>query len=113
MPDKAPSVRVRRSIAALLLLLGYALSIAVRTGLADVYAAPAKVFLQTKRDAGEVLTRDEWQALDGRLIRALALAPGDPENLSELGRLHRILLEANKLDAAEISRYGDAGAVYY
>jgi hypothetical protein len=100
-------------IAALLLLLGYALSIALRTGLADVYAAPAKVFLQSKRDAGEALTRDEWQALDDSLTRALALAPGDPENLSELGRLHRILLEANDLDAAEISRYGDAGAAYY
>jgi hypothetical protein len=113
LPDKAPSVIVRASIAALLLVLGYALSIAVRTGLADVYAAPAKSYLQTKRNAGEVLTTDEWQALDGSLIRALALAPGDPENLSELGRLHRILLEADDLDAREISRYGDAGAGYY
>jgi hypothetical protein len=109
----APSALVRASIAALLLLLGYALSIAARTGLADVYAAPAKSFLQTKRDSDEVLTRDEWQALCGSLIRALALAPGDPENLSELGRLHRILLEADDLDAGEISRYGDAGAGYY
>ena len=94
-------------------MLGYALSIAARTGLADVYAEPAKSYLQMKRGAGEVLTRDEWQALDGSLIRALALAPGDPENLSELGRLHRILLEADDLDAREILRYGDAGASYY
>jgi hypothetical protein len=113
MPDIAPSALVRASIAALLLLLGYALSIAVRTGLADVYAEAAKSYLQTTREADEVLTRDEWQALDGSLIRALALAPGDPENLSELGRLHRILLEADDLDARAISRYGDAGAGYY
>jgi hypothetical protein len=96
-----------------LLLLGYALSIATCTGLADVYAAPAKSYLQTKRDAGEMLTRDEWQALYGSLVRALSLAPADPENLSELGRLYRILLEASDLDAEEISRYGDAGAGYY
>ena len=101
------------SIAALLFVLGYALSIAARTGLADVYAEAAKTYLQTKRNAGEVLTTDEWQALDGSLIRALALAPGDPENLSELGRLHRILLEADDLGAGQILRYGDAGAGYY
>jgi hypothetical protein len=113
LPDRAPSALVRAPIAALVLLLGYALSIAARTGLADVYAEPAKSYLQAKRDAGEVLTRDEWQALYRSLIRAVALAPGDPENLSELGRLHRILLEADDLDAGEISRYGDAGAGYY
>ena len=111
--DKAPSALVRVSIAALLLLLGYALSIAARTGLADVYAAPAESYLQTKRNAGEVLTQDEWQAVYGSLIRALALAPGDPEHLSELGRLYRILLEADDLDARQISRYGDAAAGYY
>jgi hypothetical protein len=113
LPDQAPPALVRASIAALLLVLGYALSIAARTGLADVYAEPAQSYLQTKRDAGEVLTREEWQALDGSLIRALALAPGDPDNLSELGRLHRILLEANDLDSGEILRLGDAGAGYY
>jgi hypothetical protein len=96
-----------------LLLLGCALSVAARTGLADVYAEPAKSYVQTKRDAGEVLTREEWQALYGSLTQAVALAPGDPDNLSELGRLHRILLEAHDLDAGEISRFGDAAAGYY
>ncbi len=96
-----------------MLLLCYALSVTVRTGLADVYAAPAKSYLQTKRNAGEVLTQDEWQALYGSLIRALALAPGDPENLSELGRLYRILLEADDLDAGQILHDGDAAAGYY
>jgi hypothetical protein len=113
LPDNAVSGLVRGSISALLLLLGYALSIAVRTGLADIYAAPAVIYLQTKRDAGEVLTRDEWQAVEGSLTRALALAPSDPENLSELGRLYRILLEAEGLDVEHISRDGDAAAGYY
>ena len=113
LPDKAPSALVRASIAALLLLLGYAISIAARTGLADVYAEPAKRYLQAKRDAGEVLTRDEWQALYDSLDQALALAPGDPANISELGRLHRIVLERDDLDAGEILRYGDAAAGYY
>lgn len=113
LPDKSPSLLVRASVGALLLLLGYALSIAVRTGLADVYAGPAKSYLRGKRIAGEVVAPDEWQALYGSLTRALVLAPGDPENLSELGRLHRILLEADGLDAGEISRDGDAATGYY
>ena len=111
--SRMPRSLRRPTIAALLLVLGYALSVAARTGLADVYAEEAKTYLQTKREADEVLSRDEWQALYGSLTRALALAPGDPDNLSELGRLHRILLEADDLDAGQISRYGDAGAGYY
>jgi hypothetical protein len=113
LPDKSPSPLVRASIAALLLLLGYAISVAARTGLADVYAEPAKSYLQTKRDAGEVLAQAEWQALYDSLTQALALAPGDPANISELGRLHRIMLERDDLDAAEILRYGDAAAGHY
>lgn len=96
-----------------MLLLGYAISIAARTGLADAYAEPAKGFLQAKRDAEEVLTRDEWQAVYDSLGRALALAPRNPATLSELGRLHRILLEANDLEAEDIGRYGDAATGYY
>lgn len=113
MPDVAPPALGRASIAALLLLLGYAISIAARTGLADVYAETAKSYLQTKRDAGEALTQTEWQALYDSLAQALTLAPGDPANMSELGRLHRIVLERDDLDAAEILRYGDAAAGYY
>jgi len=51
------------SIAALLLLLGYALSVAARNGAGRRLRRTGKSYLQTKRDAGEVLTRDEWQAL--------------------------------------------------
>src|SRR5207344_2869953 len=66
-----------------------------------------------KRDADEVLTRDEWQAIYDSLGRALALAPRNPATLSELGRLHRILLEADDLDPEEIVRHGDAATGYY
>ncbi|RPI41377.1 MAG: hypothetical protein EHM59_20315 [Betaproteobacteria bacterium] len=100
-------------VALLLLLLGYAFSIAVRAGLADVYAEPAKSFLQKKRNAGEALTGDEWRAVYDGLSRALVLAPGDPENTSELARLHRILLEDADLDAEQITRIGDTAAGHY
>jgi len=106
-------VLARTSVALFVLLLGYSISVAVRTGLADAYAEPAKSFLQAKRSAREVLTPDEWQAIYEALSQALVLAPGDPENMSELGRLHRILLEADDLDAEQILRYGDAAAGYY
>lgn len=113
LPDKASSRPPRALILALLLLLGYAFSVAARTGLGDVYAAPAKSYLQLKREAAEELTQDEWQALRGSLTWALAMSPGDPDTLSELGRLHRILLEAAGLDVGEITRLGDAGTRYY
>lgn len=100
-------------MALFVLLLGYAFSIAARTGLADTYAEPAKDFLQAKRDADEALTQDEWQAIYDNLGRALALAPGNPAILSELGRLHRIQLEVDDLDAEALLRYGDAAAGYY
>jgi hypothetical protein len=104
---------VRASALGLVVLLTLVTIRAGRTGLADVYAEPAKLFLQTKRDAGEVLTGAEWQAVFTTLEQALVLAPGDPRNLSELGRLHRIVLEADDLDAQEILRFGDAAARYY
>ena len=86
---------------------------AARTGLADAYAEPAKYFLESKRSARELLTGDEWQAIYDSLRQALVLAPGDPENISELGRLYRILLEAPDLEAEQILRFGDAATGYY
>jgi hypothetical protein len=106
-------VPVRAALVLLFLLLGYAVSIATRTGLADAYAEPAKNYLQAKRDAGEELTQEEWQGIAQSLSRALELAPGDPRNISELARLNRIRLEANDLDARQILRYGDSAAGYY
>jgi hypothetical protein len=111
--DGSPSAIVRGLIVGLLLLLAYCLALAARTGLADMYAAPAKSFLQAKRDAGEILSQVEWQGLYDSLTQALALAPRDPENLSELGRLDRIALEANDLSAADLSRHGKASASHY
>jgi hypothetical protein len=108
-----PSARVRVLVAALLLVLGYSLCLALRVGFADVYAAPAKAYLHAKRDAGRALTRDEWQVIHDTLARALALSPDDPESLSELGRLYRTLLEAKGLDADQILQYGNGSAFYY
>jgi len=107
----APLVRVMLGI--LLLLLGYAFSIAAGTALADAYAAPAESYLQDKRDAREAFTEEEWQALSASLKRALALAPGDPRILSELARLHRVQLEVEDLDAGQITRHGDSATGYY
>lgn len=113
MAEQTPSTLARVGVVAALLLLGYAFSGSVRTGLADAYAAPAKSYLDARRAAGETLAPEEWQALTDSLTRALWLSPGDPETLSELGRLHRIRLEGEDLDAAAITRLGDAGAAYY
>lgn len=113
MTDPIRSPVVLALVALLLLLLGYATSIAVRTGLADLHAEPAKDFLETKRNAGEVLTQDEWQAIHDTLSQALILAPGNPENISELGRLYRIRLEPDDLDAAQITSYGDSATAFY
>ncbi len=113
MLNPARFMEVRFTAAALLLLLAYATSLAMRTGLADMYAYPAKSYLQDKRDADEVLSRGEWQAIHESLDRALVLEPGNPANLSALGRLHRILLEADDIDAEQILHEGDAAAAYY
>ena len=113
MPDQTHSTLIRVFLGVLLLLLGYALSVAARTALADAYAEPAKSYLQGMRDADEVLNGDQWGAVFAALDRALALAPGDPRNLSELGRLYRTLLESDTLNAEQILRFGDTAAGYY
>jgi len=91
----------------------YALTLAARNGLADLYARPAKNYLQDKRDEGTTLTETEWQAIHTNLLRALSLAPNDPVTLTELGRLHRILLEDDTLDRSEVQRFGESAIDYY
>ncbi|NNE61334.1 MAG: hypothetical protein HKN35_10590 [Woeseia sp.] len=95
------------------LLLVYALTQAARNGLADVYARPATNFLQDKRDADDVLTDAERQVIISNLGKALKLAPGNPVTLTELGRVHRIKLEIEDLDTAEVERHGNAALDYY
>ena len=55
----------------LILVLGYAAIAAARDGLADLYAQPAKSFLQAKRDPYETLTETERLAIQTNLLAAL------------------------------------------
>ena len=104
---------LRAFLALFILALVYALTLAVRDGLADVYSRPAKNFLQSKRDAGIELTQPEWQAIDATLREALRFKPDGPVLLTELGRLHRIQLEKDTLDQTEIDLYGNLALDYY
>ena len=106
-------VIVRVSLAMFALVLLYALTLSARNGLADIYAQPAKDFLQDKRDADITLTETEWQIIHANLRQALSLSPNDPDMLSELGRLHRIQLEQDALDPMEIERHGNLAIDYY
>ena len=47
------------------------------------------------------------------LDRALRLSPGDPTNLSDLGRLYGLRLELEELDAEEIVELGGVAGGYY
>ena len=109
--SQAPFIRV--SLALFVLALVYALTLAGRNGLADLYAEPAKNFLQDKRDTGVALTVTEWQAIHANLRQSLSFAPKDPVTLTELGRLHRIQLEQDALDPMEIERLGNLAIDYY
>ena len=93
--------------------LVYALTVAARNGLADLYAEPAETFLQDTRASGGTLTETEWLAIEANLLKALNLAPDDPSTLTELGRLHRIQLEADTLALTEVERYGNLAIGYY
>lgn len=103
----------RGLLALLALALAYPLVLAVRNGWADLYAEPAKSFLQDSRDAGVTLSEAQWQAIHANLQRALSLTPHDPVTLTELGRLHRIQLESDTLAPAEIERHGHLALGYY
>jgi hypothetical protein len=68
----------------------YQLVIAVLTGLADLYAAPAMVYLLDMKNRQLPLAAEEWWAVEYRLNRALALAPENPDYLSALGYLQQL-----------------------
>lgn len=104
---------IRASAALLVLALVYATTVAARNGLADLYSGAAGKFLQDSRDAGITLSEAEWQAVHTNLRRALSLEPNNPETLTELGRLHRIQLERDTLEPAEIERHGGLAISYY
>jgi hypothetical protein len=71
-------------------LLFYHLVTALLTGLADLYAGPAMVYLLDMKNRGLALAAEDWWAVENRLNRALALAPDNPDYLSTLGYLQQL-----------------------
>ena len=96
-------------------LLLYAASLALRTGLADVYAEPAMRYLQAKDDAGVPLTELEWQQLEAALRRGSELAPANPDYLAHLGWLQQIKLtqDGDRLAIEDVLSYGALASGYY
>lgn len=109
--SRSPFIRVALALFALPLV--YALTLAARNGLADLYAEPAKNYLQDKRDADVILTETEWQAIHANLRQSLSFSPKNPVTLTALGRLHRLQLESDALDPVEIESHGNLAIDYY
>jgi hypothetical protein len=73
----------------LAVLLMYQLVVAVRTGLGDLYAAPAIHYLIELNDSEMEISSADRQAIERSLNRGLVFAPGMPEYLSSLGWLQQ------------------------
>ena len=86
------------------IMLVYQLTLAVRTGLADIYAAPAIVYLLHQQESDAELEDSEWQAIEANLNRARALAPDTPRYLSHLGWLQQIRLRQEEETLSEDER---------
>lgn len=110
-PGSQFAIRVFSILFALVLL--YALTDAMRNGLADIYARPAKKFLQDSREAQLRISESEWQAVTSKLEESLKVVADDPDTLIELGRLHRIKLEDDALETPAIERHGEQAIDYY
>jgi hypothetical protein len=96
-------------------LLLYSANVALRTGLADVYAAPAMRYLQAKDDAGMPLTEAEWQQLEAALRRGSELAPANPDYLAHLGWLQQIKLtqDNDSLEIEDVLSHAALASGYY
>lgn len=84
-------------------LLMYQLVVAAGKGLADVSALPTMVFLLEIHDCYLELAEEDRQVVEINLNRALALAPDNPDYLSNVGWLQQIRLrqEQDTLDPVE------------
>ena len=84
-------------------LLMYQIVVAAGKGLADVYALPTMNFLLEIHDRHLELAEEDRQVVEINLNRALALAPDNPDYLSNLGWLQQIRLrqEQDTLDPVE------------
>jgi hypothetical protein len=81
----------------------YRLVVALLTGLADLYASPAMVYLLEMKDRRLALSAEDWILVENRLSRGLALVPDNPDYLSTLGYLQQLGLrqEQDTLDPVE------------
>ena len=77
------------AVGLLAVLLVYQLVGAMRTGLGDLYAAPAMRYLIEVSDRAVEISPADRQAVQRSLNRGLFFAPGTPEYLSSLGWLHQ------------------------
>jgi len=106
-----PLLRVLLTLVTFVLL--YALTLAARNGLADLYAQPASTFLQDQRDEGLEMTETQWQAVEANFHQSLSLSPNNPDVLAELGRMHRIQLEPDDVDLVDVEKHGNLAIGYY
>ena len=96
-------------------LLVYQLVVAALTGLADLHAAPAMVYLIEMQDRKLKVAVEDRKAAETSLNRALALAPDNPDYLATLGWLQQLGLrqEGDALIPAEKVRLETLAYQYY
>ena len=84
-------------------LLMYQLVVAAGKGLGDMYALPTMNFLLEIHDRHLELAEEDRQVVEINLNHALALAPDNPDYVSNLGWLQQIRLrqEQDTLDPVE------------
>lgn len=119
---------VTLAAALLMAFLAYQLSIAVREGLAWLYALPANQLMdqwQLQADALENATEEnteaatfapnpaEWQAVLTNAQQALAMAPNNPVYYANLGRLYQFKLNDKNLDIRDIEEAGAKSLQYF
>jgi hypothetical protein len=99
----------------LALLLTWPASIALRNGLAGIYARPAIDYLEQKRFSTDTVSEAQWQAIDHSVTQADRLMPGNPQYLEALGRLHQIKLSAfaDDLSIEEMDAHAKAASEYF
>ncbi len=114
-PNTARSPIVLSLAVVLATLLLYATFVALRTGLADVYSAPAMRYILGKNVAGEPLTALEWRQLEAAVRRGSELAPMNPDYLANLGWLQQVRLTQDResLVIEDVLRYSAMAANYY
>jgi hypothetical protein len=109
------AIVILTSLALIGAFLTYKLSLAIRFGLADLYAAPAIRYIERTQDRGTAFTAEEWQATQTNLRQALLLAPSNPVYLSNLGYLHQMKLDNEKdtLEIDELARHVELAYEFY